>query len=282
MSWGSPPYLQEIYERRYWEHEAPLLGEMMGFSEGAHSEFAQEIYHYNRKYTHHPIGLIHDMKVDPAFRHLTLERLIEAVYAEKHHRQSACCGVEAIQIDPAATRYSVALGVGLCCRTCDNLIFKGTGLSTERWPPEERWEFIDKTLRNLVRDQRHLYHAVERYNRVPEYVLPMFCENCFAVAQKVPDFTSWDYAKPHALRQLLAIFEKQSSTTFGVNREECHVMKQEDLRAARLIEAKRRWIEDETPRREVKHLADLYESNWTPPEPEVDLEDQARALEDKP
>ena len=40
-----------------------------------------------------------------------------------------------------------------------------------------------------------------------------------------------------------------------------------DLRAARLIEAKRRWIEDETPRREVEHLADLYESNWTPPEP---------------
>ena len=42
-------------------------------------------------------------------------------------------------------------------------------------------------------------------------------------------------------------------------------MKQEDLRAARLIEAKRRWIEDETPRREVEHLADLYETNWTPP-----------------
>ena len=43
-------------------------------------------------------------------------------------------------------------------------------------------------------------------------------------------------------------------------------MKQEDLRSARLIEAKRRWIEDETPRREVAHLADLYESNWTPAE----------------
>ena len=42
-------------------------------------------------------------------------------------------------------------------------------------------------------------------------------------------------------------------------------MKQEDLRAARLIEAKRRWIENETPRREVEHLADLYETNWTPP-----------------
>ena len=44
-------------------------------------------------------------------------------------------------------------------------------------------------------------------------------------------------------------------------------MKQEDLRAARLIEAKRRWIEDETPRREVEHLADLYETNWTPVDP---------------
>jgi hypothetical protein len=42
-------------------------------------------------------------------------------------------------------------------------------------------------------------------------------------------------------------------------------MKQKDLRAARLIEAKRRWIEDKTPRREVEHLADLYETNWTPP-----------------
>ena len=47
-------------------------------------------------------------------------------------------------------------------------------------------------------------------------------------------------------------------------------MKQEDLRAARLIEAKRRWIENETPRREVEHLADLYETNWTPPEPVSD------------
>jgi hypothetical protein len=32
-------------------------------------------------------------------------------------------------------------------------------------------------------------------------------------------------------------------------------MKQEELRAARLIEAKRRWIEDETPRREVARAA---------------------------
>ena len=47
-------------------------------------------------------------------------------------------------------------------------------------------------------------------------------------------------------------------------------MKQEDLRAARLIEAKRRWIEDETPRREVEHLADLYETCWTHPEPVSD------------
>ena len=46
-------------------------------------------------------------------------------------------------------------------------------------------------------------------------------------------------------------------------------MKQEDLRAARLIEAKRRWIENETPRREVEHLADLYETNWTPIDPDV-------------
>ena len=44
-------------------------------------------------------------------------------------------------------------------------------------------------------------------------------------------------------------------------------MTQQDLRSARLIEAKRRWIEDETPRREVEHLADLYEVGWTPPEP---------------
>ena len=45
---------------------------------------------------------------------------------------------------------------------------------------------------------------------------------------------------------------------------EHHVMKQEDLRSARLIEAKRRWIESETPRREVEHLADLYETHWMP------------------
>jgi hypothetical protein len=49
-------------------------------------------------------------------------------------------------------------------------------------------------------------------------------------------------------------------------------MKQEDLRSARLIEAKRRWIENETPRREVEHLADLYETNWPHPKPEVDAD----------
>ena len=47
-------------------------------------------------------------------------------------------------------------------------------------------------------------------------------------------------------------------------------MNNEDLRAARIIEAKRRWIEDETPRREVEHLADIYETNWTPPDPVSD------------
>ena len=47
-------------------------------------------------------------------------------------------------------------------------------------------------------------------------------------------------------------------------------MTREDLRYARLIEAKRRWVEDPTPRREVEHLADLYETNWTPPEPVSD------------
>ena len=47
-------------------------------------------------------------------------------------------------------------------------------------------------------------------------------------------------------------------------------MKQEDLRSARLIEAKRRWIENETPRREVEHLADLYETNWPHPESRPD------------
>ena len=52
-------------------------------------------------------------------------------------------------------------------------------------------------------------------------------------------------------------------------------MTNEDLRSARLIEAKRRWIEDKTPRREVEHLADLYESCWTPPPP---MSDDVRAM----
>jgi hypothetical protein len=233
MSWGYPAYLQEAYERRYWEHEAPLLGEMMGFSEGDHSEFVQEIYHYNQKYTHHPIGLIHELRADPAFRHLTLEQLVEAVYSEKHHRQSDCYGFEAIQIDPKATRYSAAIGAGLSCRACDNLIFEGTGLSVQiprpdqydtaadfwnpGYPLEERWDFIDNILRKLVDDQRNLYYAVNGSRRNREYALPVFCEDCFAIAQKVPGFTNWSYSTTHTLRQLLAIFEKQSLTKFGAN-----------------------------------------------------------------
>ena len=49
-------------------------------------------------------------------------------------------------------------------------------------------------------------------------------------------------------------------------------MKQEDLRAARIIEARRRayekFREDGLSRMgEMEHLADLYETCWTPPEP---------------
>jgi hypothetical protein len=217
MSWGYPVYLQEAYERRYWEHEAPLLGEMMGFSQGEHSTLVQEVYHYNQKYTHHPIGLVQELRADPAFRHLTLEQLVEAVYAEKHRRQSACYGLEAIQIDPEATRYSVALGVGLSCRACNNLIFEGTELSVRErgYAAKERWDFIDKILPKLVDGQRGLYYAVTGARRTGEYALPVFCENCFAIAQKVPDFTNWSYSTTHTLRQLLAIFEKQFLTTPG-------------------------------------------------------------------
>lgn len=52
-------------------------------------------------------------------------------------------------------------------------------------------------------------------------------------------------------------------------------MTPEELRAARIIEARRRayekFREDGLSRMgEMEHLADLYESNWTHPEPEVD------------
>lgn len=211
MSWGSPPYLQEIYERRYWEHEAPLLGEMMGFNEGEHSVLVQEVYHYHQKYTHHPIGLVQELRADPAFRHLTLEQLVEAVYAEGRHRQSACYGVEAIQIDPDATRYCVAVGAGMSCRACDNLIFKGHGLSVGKsgMPPRGRWDFIDNTLRGLTDEQSRLSYAVYGSQSGLEQRLPVFCEACFAFADKVPAVTNWDYDTTHILTQMLAIIEGQ-------------------------------------------------------------------------
>jgi len=211
MSWGYPVYLQEACEKRYWEKEAPLLGEMMGFSEGEHSALVEEVYHHQQKYTHHPIGLVQELRADPAFRHLTLEQLVEAVYAEGHHRQSACYGLEAIQINPEATRYSAAIGAGLSCRACDNLIFKGTGLSVRApgCPPNGRWGFIDKTLRKLVDDQRGLYYAVNGAHRSGDYALPVFCEDCFAFADKVPAITNWGYNTTHTLNKLLAIIEGQ-------------------------------------------------------------------------
>ena len=49
-------------------------------------------------------------------------------------------------------------------------------------------------------------------------------------------------------------------------------MKQEDLRAARIAEARHRFLTAPVERLEMEHLADIYESNWTPPEPEVDAD----------
>lgn len=208
MSWGFPAWLQAFEEKRYWAQEVPLLGEMMGFKEGDHSLFVETPFN-RQKYTHHPIGLIHELRENPAFRHLTLERLVEAVYSEMIGRGYYGCGIETIQIDPEATRYFVALGVGLSCRACDNLIFEGHGLALEvsKPPWEERWEFINNTLRKLVRDQWNLYYAVERHTHQRERVLPVFCEDCFVLTNSVPDIDNWNYQDTHTLRQLLAIFE---------------------------------------------------------------------------
>ena len=208
MSWGVPPWLQALGEKRYWAQEAPLLGEMMGLKEGDHSSFVEGLF-TRKKYTHHPIGLIHELRENPAFRHLTLERLVEAVYSEMSGRGYYGCGVETIQIDPEATRYFVALGVGLSCRACDNLIFEGNGLSLEvsKPPWEKRWEFIDNTLRKLVRDQYKFYFAVHSNTRQREWVLPVFCENCFVFTNSVPDIDHWSYRDTHTIKQLLAVFE---------------------------------------------------------------------------
>ena len=44
-------------------------------------------------------------------------------------------------------------------------------------------------------------------------------------------------------------------------------MTQEDLRSARIAEARRRAFAVNDDSTSAEHLADLYETNWTPPEP---------------
>ena len=47
-------------------------------------------------------------------------------------------------------------------------------------------------------------------------------------------------------------------------------MNNEELKAARIAEAIRRFAEDPRERDDLEILADLYETNWTPPEPVPD------------
>lgn len=200
MSWGN--YMEHVYEKRYWEREAPLRGEMMGLREGDHSSFVQETYRHNHWYTHHPIGLIHELRENPAFRHLTLEQLVEAVYARGCYRRGEQYGYDAVQIDPYATRHSVALTVGLSCRACDNLIFKGQ-------KPTVSWNFIENTFRKLLSSQFDIAHEVHGYRCKLEYLLPVFCEDCYAFTKHASRVFGQDYRTTRTLNKLLAIIEGQ-------------------------------------------------------------------------
>ena len=212
MPWAN--CLDEIYWKKHWEVDAPALGEMMGFDEGDHSTLLPDEYS-GKKYTHHPLALVYELQKDPFFRHLTLEQIVEAVYAEAVNRSCRGFRLQNIEVNPIATKYGVAVGCGMSCFACNNMIFEAKGIKKDRLAPHSRWEFMDGPLKKMASNQFQLYRLIVGGCVEREYHLPAFCEDCFALTKKIPDNRHWRYDETNALRSLIIILEKLNDRTHG-------------------------------------------------------------------
>jgi len=193
---------------RYWEKEAPLLGEMMGFSEGDHSPLVAEYIHHNRKYTHHPIALAQDIHKDPSFRHLTLEEVVKAVYCNSRCRNGDYFGYEAIEVDPNATKYAVSIATGLCCLACNNMVFDGIGISEKNvFIDYDRFESTEIKIKKMYAEQRSILMIINNGFQELNYAIPLFCEDCFSNAKKHKLHYGYEYMSTNAVRDLLNILE---------------------------------------------------------------------------
>jgi hypothetical protein len=107
--------------------------------EGDFSEL--KTYGVNRKYTHHCVAVIQELREDKSFRHLSLPQICEAVCQHGVRRGHGWHRVygeianimhnrEANEYDVDATKKALARECGVSCWLCGSLIDKG-----ERWMP---------------------------------------------------------------------------------------------------------------------------------------------------
>lgn len=186
--------------------------------EGETSDLVQLGFH-TKKYTHHPIAVVHELMEDKRFRHLSIERLHKLVAMWGPTRSQSWPTfyyndldekLNEIQIDPDQTTRPVAVLGGLSCMCCDGMAWEAPVLSEEdqHWIPEE----VEKAFEETARRQHIFSRLWDNWGKT----LPSLCPDCFAKTHRVrrKDY-DFRYDKIHALKCLAEITKQ----TIGANNE---------------------------------------------------------------
>lgn len=205
-----------VYVKRHRYGESKP--EKWTMSEGETSDLVQLGY-CTKKYTHHPIAVVHELMEDKRFRHLPVERLHELIAMwgptrsqswPKFYYNDLDDKLDKIQIDPQQTIRPVAIVGGLSCMCCDGMAWEAPVISKENshWIPET----VEEAFKELTLQQYAFSSLWDSYHKV----LPTLCPQCFAKTRKVKRTNDgYAYNKVYALK-CLAELTKQ---TEGANNE---------------------------------------------------------------
>ena len=187
--------------------------------EGETSNLVQLGFH-TKKYTHHPIAVVHELMEDKRFRHLSIERLHKLVAMWGPTRSQSWPTfyyndlddkLDKIQIDPKKTVRPVAILGGLSCMCCDGMAWEAPVLSEE----DSYWMMpsgVTDRFSETVRGQFIFYTLCDDWDEA----LPALCPQCLAKTYRVrrKDY-HFRYDKIHALKCLAEITKQ----TIGANNE---------------------------------------------------------------
>lgn len=162
----------------------------------------------NLKYTHHPIAAAQDMSKDRSFRHMSFERLFEAVCERGPTRSGSWRRynhMDEVVVAIVETRAAVAIHFGVKCLCCEDMAWGA--------PTPSEWgvscEDLD-AFRKITNAQSDYAHALLPPTQSGIYTsYPVLCRDCLNVARtaKPNRDWSWRYGETNALRGIIAILE---------------------------------------------------------------------------